>query len=288
MHIPHKSLEDGFSLPVLGLGTWTMGGKRTVEAKNDEKDTQALQAAIDLGYTHIDTAEIYAGGHTEELVGQAVKKYDRKKLFLTSKVAGEHARYDDVLESLQMSLKRLQTDYLDLYLVHYPNPDVPIAHTMKALDRLVQEKLVKHIGVSNFSEKRFEEAQFYAENKLVANQLHYNLIYREVERKHLVTYCENNDVLLIAYRPLEKGKLAQTGITLLDHMSKKYKKTPSQIALNWLISQANIVTLVKSEDGKHLKENLSALDWQMSPLDIEKLRNEFPDQQAVSNTRELI
>lgn len=288
MTIPKKHLEDEFCMPELGIGTWHIGGIKTPDHKHDEEDISAIQTAIDMGYTHIDTAELYSGGHAEELVGKAIKNYDREKLFLTSKVSGNHLLYDEVLDSCLNTLKRLQTKFLDLYLIHFPNPEVPIAQTMKAMDRLLSEGLVKHIGVSNFSQKRFEEAQFYTENKIIANQLHYNLIYREVEAKDLLTFCENNDIFLIAYRPLQQGMLAIPGIPLLDQMANKYKKTQGQIAINWLISQPNVITITKAANKKHLEENLDAIGWQMSPKDIEKLRKEFPNQQAVSNVRALI
>lgn len=279
MTIPVKELDDGFRMPVFGMGTWTIGGKKTRDPENDdEKDARSIQYALGQGVTHIDTAESYAGGHTEELIGQAIKDHNRKKLFLTSKVAAAHLRYDEVLDALHASLKRLQTDYLDLYVVHQPNPDIPIAQAMKAMDRLVSEKLVKHIGVSNFTIQRFEEAQFYADNKLEVNQLHYSLIYREAQKKELVEYSENNDIFLIAYEPLERGQVLKKGGKLLDEMSGKYKKTPAQIAINWLISQANVVTISKTSDPDHLKENLGAIGWDMKPEDIETLKKDFPKQ----------
>lgn len=287
MTIPKKYLEDEFGMPELGIGTWHIGGTTHPDHTHDEEQSKTIQDAIDLGYTHIDTAELYARGHTEEIVGKAIKKYDRKKLFLSSKVSGEHLRYEEVIESCHNSLKRLQTDYLDLYLVHFPNPEVPIAHTMKAMDHLLSEKLVKHIGVSNFSRKRFEEAQFYTGNKLIANQLHYNLIYREVETDDLLPFCENNDIFLIAYRPLQEGLLVKKGVPILDEMAEKYHKTPAQIAINWLISQSNVITITKATSKEHLKENAEATGWQMSPKDIERLRKEFPGQQMVSNARPL-
>lgn len=281
MTIPKKHLEDNFSLPELGIGTWKIG----IDPKREEMDIELLEEAVKMGFTHIDTAELYGNGKTEVLVGKAIKKFDRRTLHITSKVSGEHLRYEEILEACHNSLERLQTDYLDLYLIHFPSHEVPIAHTMKAMDHLLAEGLIKHIGVSNFSQQRFEEAQFYTENKIVANQLHYNLIYREVELKNLLSFCENNDIFLIAYLPLQQGILAKPGIDLLDQMAKKYKKTPAQISINWLISQPNVISIVKSTNKIHLAENLGATGWQMSPKDIEKLRKDFPNQQTMSNMR---
>jgi diketogulonate reductase-like aldo/keto reductase len=284
MNIPVKTLSSGFSLPVFGLGTWQMGGRLEHNQKNDDaKDIATIQEAIQQGITHIDTAEKYAAGYAETLIGKAVKDFDRKKLFLTSKVWADHLLYADVISACKASLERLQTAYLDLYLVHKPNPEIPIADTMHALDDLVAEGLIKHIGVSNFTNERLEEAQFYAKNKIVVNQVHYNLTHREVERKNVLNYCENNDIMVIAYRPIGKGIFAEKSITILDEMCKKYHKSPTQIAINWLTSQPNIVTIAKTSDPKHLKENIEALDFTMSPEDIETLRREFPDQQDISD-----
>src|SRR5579863_8282667 len=146
MNIPVKTLASGFSLPVFGLGTWQMGGRLEHNQKNDdEKDIAAIQEAIQQGVTHIDTAEKYAAGYAETLIGKAVKDFDRKKLFLASKVGADHLLYADVITACKASLKRLQTAYLDLYLVHKPNPEIPIADTMHALDDLVAEGLIKYI-----------------------------------------------------------------------------------------------------------------------------------------------
>lgn len=288
MKIPLKTLSTGFSLPILGLGTWRMGGKREKNTIDDEKNITIIQEAIHFGVTHIDTAEAYGEGHSEELIGLAIKEFDRKNLFLTSKISPEHALYADVMISLKESLRRLQTSYLDLYLLHRPNPiDIPIADTMHALDDLVAEGLVKNIGVSNFNNEQFEEAQFYAKNKLVVNQVHYNLLYREAEKKALVEYCIDNDVMLVAYRPLQEGLLANNGIQILDELCSRYHKTPIQIALNWLISQSNIVTIAQTSNKQHLEEMIGAVDFFLSPEDIEKLRREFPDQKNISNVAPL-
>lgn len=195
-----------------------------------------------------------------------------------------HLSYDDVLRAAEESLKRLQTDYLDLYLTHrLTPPEIPLKDTMKAMDRLVEEKLVKHIGICNYSAESIEKAQGYATNKIVAAQLHLNLKYRESERKGVLKFCQENDIMFIAWRPVQKGILLENIPPIMKEMTEKYHKTPSQIAINWLISQENVVTLSKTRDIDHLKENLGALGWEMDKEDIEKLRNEFPDQEAISD-----
>lgn len=289
MVIPTKRLRNGFEMPVFGIGTWQMGGRHSRDPQNDDAaDIAAIRAAIEAGITHIDTAEIYASGYAERIVAQAIKGYDREKLLLVSKVSSAHLRYEDVIKSARASLERLGSKYLDLYLIHAPNPKIPIRETMRAMDTLIEEGLVRHIGVSNFTVERMEEAQSYTRHRIVANQLHYNLKFREPERKGLVKYCQEQDTLLVAWRPVEKGVLSARGIGIVDEMCRKYKKTPAQIAINWVVAQPNVVTLSKMRDVQHLQENLGALGWTLNQEDVERLRHEFPDQQAVSDIVPLI
>src|SRR3989344_503367 len=290
MNIPVKTLKSGFSMPVFGFGTWQMGGRHERDPQNDDQaDIAAIKAAIEAGITHIDTAESYSAGHAEELVAQAIKGYDRSKLFIVSKAHQEHLRHDDLLVACENSLKRLQIDYLDLYLLHAPSLQVPIKETMAAMDKLKADGRIKNIGISNFSIKRTKEAVTATQNQIVANQLHLNLMYREPERDGLVEYCQQNDMLFIAWRPVQKGTLTQPGhYPILDEMCAKYQKTPSQIAINWLTSQENIITLAKSTNLEHLQENLGAIGWHMEKDDIERLDKEFPDQKDISDAVPLL
>lgn len=285
VNIPIKKLENGFSMPVFGLGTWQMGGKRERDINNnDNADIEAIKMAINNGITHIDTAEMYAQGYSEILVGQAITEFKRESLFIVSKVYPDHLKYQDLINSAKNSLKRLNTSYLDLYLIHAPNPEIPIEETMRAMDFLVGQGLVRNIGVSNFTKERMAEAQKFTKNKIVANQVHFNLQIREAQRTGLVEYCRKNDVMLIAWRPIQKGVLLEEKNELMEQMCQKYQKTPAQIAINWLISQKNVVTLSKMGSYDHLVENLGALNWEMDPKDVEKLDKDYPNQQNISDT----
>ena len=288
MNIPTKTLKNGFSIPTFGLGTWGMGGFREIDKNNDDAaDIQAIKNAINLGVTHIDTAELYAAGHTDELIKEAVKGVDRSQLFITTKVSQGNQRYQQVKDSLKNSLKRLGMDYVDLFLLHAPSPDVPVEETMKAMDELVEEGLTKNIGVSNFTVKQMQRAQEATKNKIVVNQMHYNLMIREVEDKGILKYCQESDVLLMTWRPLQKGELLETGKDILGKLSSKYERTPAQVAINWLISQKNVVVISKTRSKAHLLDNLGAVDWKMDEKDVEYLRNEFPNQQKVSDVSVL-
>ncbi len=271
-------------MPVFGLGTWQMGGRHEHDPNNDDnRDISAIKLAIDSGITHIDTAESYAEGYSEILVGKAIKNYDRSKLFIVSKVHAENMAYENVINSCKRSLERLQTSYLDLYLLHRHNPELDLRKTMQALDELVAKGLVKNIGVANFDKKYLKEAQSYTKNKIVCNQVHYNLEFREPEVKGLLDYCQKNDVFLVAWRPVGKGNLLENIPAVLQEMCDKYKKTPAQISINWLISQPYVLTLSKTSSNEHLKENLGAVGWKMEKEDVEKLRKEYPNQKIVSD-----
>ncbi|GJQ50033.1 putative 2,5-didehydrogluconate reductase (2-dehydro-D-gluconate-forming) [Candidatus Kuenenia stuttgartiensis] len=276
-----KNLSNNIKIPVIGLGTWTIGGGDEADTTYDKENISAIKTAIKLGITHIDNAEAYAQGHSEELVGRAIVGLDRKSLFITSKVSPEHLSYDNLLASAKGSLQRLNTDYIDLYLIHAPNPDIPIQETMKAMDFLVEQKLVRCIGVSNFSVDQIKEAQKYTKNKIVANQIEYNLLVRDKGRvtenmeSEIIPYCQENNIFIIAWRPLAKDKLAKPGFKILDELADKYHKTQAQIAINWLISKKGIVVISKSTKVEHLEKNLGAIGWKLRQEDTDRLNNEF-------------
>ena len=283
MSIPVKKLLSGFEIPVLGLGTARLIGIEDNEAMSDDKaDIMAIRMGIDMGINHIDTAELYGQGHAEELVGKAVKNIDRSNLFITSKVHTPHQSYKGVIAAARASLQRMGIDYFDLYLIHQPDPIVPIWETMRAMDDLVDNGVTRFIGVSNFSLKRLIEAQSYAKHKIVLDQVHYNLVIREPEKDGLVKFCQNNDIILSAWRPLQKGALLKKSL-LLEEMGAKYHKSVAQVAINWLVSQKNVIAISKMRRKEHLIDNLGALSWRMDSNDVEKLRADFPNQKEISD-----
>src|SRR4030042_5531900 len=276
MHIEKKKLKNDFELPVFGFGTWAVGGRERREPFNDDKaDINAIKTAVELGITHIDTAEMYAAGHAEELIAQAIKGFDRSNLIIVTKVLPEHLHYDDLINSAMRSLKRLKTDYIDIYLIHSPNSSIDIRETMEAMDHLVEKKYIKNIGVSNFNVSEFIEAQENTSNKIVCNQVHYNLLHREPVEDGSLQYAQKNNVMIVAWRPVEKGLFSRSKFDILEKLGKKYGKTGSQIAINWLISQESVVTISKTRNIGHLKENLEALNWKMKKSDMDLLTRNF-------------
>ena len=273
----YKTIGD-VKIPSLGLGTWLIGGDLESDYSDDKTAVKSIRKAIELGYNYIDTAEMYGNGHCEELIGEAIKGIDREKLFITSKVRESKLKYKDVIKSAKESLKRLQTDYIDLYLIHSPSDLIPIEETMKAFDYLVDQNIIKYIGVSNFKVDQLIEAQSYTNHKIVANQIEYSLLTRnrgkysgnvDMESK-TIPYCQENDIIIMAERPLERGLLLKSH-PLLDKMELKYNKTKAQIAMNWLISKKNVITIPKSTNENRLKENLGSLGWTLEHEDIKLL-----------------
>jgi diketogulonate reductase-like aldo/keto reductase len=265
----YKSLYNGEQVPVIGQGTWGLGGGMHADYSQDERAREVIRTAIELGYTHIDTAEMYGGGHTEELVGQVIRSFQREDLFITSKVWQVTLEYEDTLSSLEASLRRLGTDYLDLYLIHRPNRDIPLEETFEALNKLVRQGKIRHLGVSNFNLEQLKRARNLSDTPLATNQVPYNLHNREYVKNGVLEYCQANNILLTAYSPIQRGHLAHD--PSLQEIAEKLAATPPQVALGWLIQQEGVIALPMSTRKEHLIENLGALDLKLPEEDIKML-----------------
>jgi diketogulonate reductase-like aldo/keto reductase len=253
----------GVKVPEIGLGVWRYSG-----------GAEPLRRGIELGAFLIDTAEMYG---TEDVVGLATKDI-RDRVFIATKVSGSHLRYDDVLRAAEASLRRLNTDYIDLYQIHWPNSAIPIQETMRAMEALVDNKMVRHIGVSNFSTFELHAAQAaMSKYPIVANQVLYSLNRREIERD-LMPYCLANHVTIIAYTPLDDGRLAapprfrsNPRMQALQTVASQVQKTLAQVALNWCTSRLNVVTIPKSNSASRVAENCQASGWRLSPAQVQYL-----------------
>jgi aryl-alcohol dehydrogenase-like predicted oxidoreductase len=195
-----KKLKSGFELPVYGMGLARVGGSTEKDTSQDEEWIKSIKLAIDNGVTHFDTAEAYGVGHSEELLGRAIKDTQRNRLIVASKVSAWNQTYDSIRKSCQASLQRLGTDYIDLYMLHtFPERGTDIKDTMRAMTDLVDQGLIKNIGVSNLTINRFKAAQAATPHKIVCNQLHYNVQFREVEQRGILEYSQKNDVFVVAW-----------------------------------------------------------------------------------------
>lgn len=219
------------TLPKIGFGTWKIGGDSSADPTIDSASMTALRSALEIGYTHFDTAEMYADGHAEELLGKAVRssQVKREALFVTSKVTPSHLQYDQVLHSCENSLRRLQMDYIDLYLIHWPSAGMKLEDTFHALNKLVRDEKIRHIGVSNFNLKLLQQAQELSETPIITNQAPYSLSDRSYIKNGILEYCQENDIFLTAYSPIDEGGLRSNKI--LETIAKTHGVTIYQIAL---------------------------------------------------------
>lgn len=256
-----------FELPLLGIGTWQIGGGFARNETARSEGARAVEHALSLGYRLIDTAEIYGEGLAEEIVGEAIRGVPRHEIRIISKVYKNHLGPEEIRAALEGSLQRLKTEYLDLYLIHWPSDrGVPLADTMPALEALVREGVVRAIGVSNFSiEEMQEAARFLEQTPLAAHEMEYNIL-NQTARRELIPYCRNRSILPIAHRPLGKGAIARAYPATVDSLARKYGKTPVQVMLNWILSQG-IPAVVKAASPAHLEENWGALGWRMETGD---------------------
>src|SRR6266542_2819965 len=197
----------GLSIPKIGFGTWSIGGGSSANPKFDSVSLTALRNALQVGYTHFDTAESYAAGHAEELLAQAIRETNTKResLFITTKVSPEHLQYDRVLKSCENSLGHLNSDYIDLYLIHWPRIGMKLEEAFRALNKLVREGKVKHLGVSSFDLKLLKESQSYSETPIITDQVPYSLTNRSYAKNDVLEYCQQNELILTAYSPVNEG-----------------------------------------------------------------------------------
>ncbi|MEM7127174.1 MAG: aldo/keto reductase [Chloroflexota bacterium] len=264
----YKTMPNGIQIPAIGLGTWEIGGGRVPDYSQDAQLVKRLSEIINMGYTHIDTAEMYASGHTEELIGRAIHDFERNDLFITTKVWRTNLGYNAVHKALTSSLERLQTDYVDLYLIHWPDQATPLSETFRALNELVSDGRVRCVGVSNFNVALLEEAIQLCQTPLATNQVRYNLNHREHVTNGVLDFCQRHEILLTAYSPLKDGVLHND---VVREMARKYNATSGQIGLAWLVQQPHVITIPKSTNMKHLQDNLDSLSLNLDESDMEML-----------------
>lgn len=259
------------TLPKIGFGTWSIGGGSNADLKLDPVSMTALRSALEAGYTHFDTAEYYAAGHSEELVGRAIRETDTKRenIFITTKVSPEHLAYDKVIKSCENSLRRLKMEYIDLYLIHWPGTGVDYAESFRAFNELVRDGKVKHLGVSNFKLKLLKQAQSFSETPIITNQVPYSIGDRSYVKNGVIEYCQQNDIIITAYSPINEGRLKvdQT----LRSISEAHSATPFQIALAWLAMQPRVIAIPMSFNPQHIKENFDAADIELSQEEMKQL-----------------
>lgn len=262
------SLPSGELVPALGLGTWRMGER----ARSRAQEIAAVRAAVDLGYRLIDTAEMYGEGGAEHVIGEAIA--DRRDgIFLVSKVYPHNASRTAAVAACERSLKRLRTDRIDLYLLHWRGA-VPLAETVEAFEHLKRDGKIRHWGVSNFDTADMDELWRLAPGpRCAANQIYYSVSRRGIEFD-LLPWQRSRGVPAMAYCPIDEGALAQN--VALAAIGKPHHATAAQVALAWAISRPGVIAIPKAVDPKHLRENLAAAELRLSADDLAQIDRDFP------------
>ena len=262
------------SIEPIGLGTWKMGD----DSNNHQDEIDAIQFAINQGANVIDTAEMYGDGASEELIGEAIESYDREKLYIISKVHPQNASKDKVLTSIDNSLKRLRTDYIDLYLLHWKS-QYPLEETISAFEEAKKLGKIKEWGVSNFDTSDVKHLLSLPNgHECVANQVRYNIGDRGIEYD-LKPFMRENNIALISYAPIARGdKLGKnlTKSSVLLELSRKYEVDVFQILLAWNIRDGHTLAIPKSSNKLHIENNMGASNIHLTEEDIQKIDSEFP------------
>ena len=263
-------LPSGEALPVLGQGTWRMGEN----ARARKTEVAALRLGIDLGMTLIDTAEMYADGGAERIVGEAISGR-RDDVFIVTKFYPQNATRERMAAACERSLTRLATDRIDLYLLHWRG-DVPLRETLAGFDALLRSQKIRYAGVSNFDVEDLEELAQLKEGlqRIVTNEVLYNLERRGIEWD-LIPWMRKRHRPIIAYSPVEEGLLAHPH-RVLTAVAKRHDATPAQIALAWVIREDGIIAIPKATHAAHVRENRGAADIRLNKRDLEELDASFP------------
>ncbi len=287
----------------IGLGTWQFGSEFWGWGKDfaEQDAVEAIKISLEKGVNWIDTAEAYGNGFSEELIGKTLGA-KRKDVIIATKVSGSHAKYQDVIAACEGSLKRLKTNYIDLYQFHWPNFYIPVEETMRAMEELIKQGKVRYIGISNFPVPFIKEAQkALKESFIVSNQVRYNLVSREID-KEILPYCLSSNISIIAYSPIAQGLL--TGkythdkkpddslrkdaplfsepnysqiikfVELLTDFAEKIGKKPAQVALRWLIEKKGVVAIPGAKNKKQAEENVNTMGWKLDEEIFKKLDEE--------------
>jgi myo-inositol catabolism protein IolS len=289
--------QTDLQISEITFGCWELGGGQW-EKESDEGNIQALQKAFELGINTFDTAEGYGQGHSENIVGLALEG-KRKECIISTKVSPTHLRPEDVRASAENSLNRLRTDFIDIYYIHWPNVEIPLAETLSEFNKLKEEGLIRAIGVSNFSVVQLKEAMEYA--RIDVTQPEYSLLHRTIEAE-IIPYCDQHSIGIMSYSSLAKGILTgvyhngqaqvkdtdfrkERRLFLPEHLEKEQelidvvqklaqakKVTMSEIAISWLLHRPSMTSsIVGTQNVKHLAKNVQAVDIQLSAEELKEL-----------------
>lgn len=291
--------KDGPKVSVIGIGTWQVGDISWGKDVSEANSIDAIKRAHELGVNFIDTAEVYGDGRSEKIVGSAIRELVRDEIVVATKVSGKHLRYEDVINACEGSLKRLKLKEIDLYQVHWPDPfeQVPLSHTMKAMEKLYKQGKIRAVGVCNFAVRDLKEAtSILSHAQIVSNQVRVNMLQHD-SNEEVLGYCKSEGISVIAWSPLGQGALTgkyqpekkpsdemrsdnalfkdsnfqqiQKLILILRDIANGRNKTVPQIVLNWLITRLNVIPIPGAKSAQQAEQNAGAVSWKLAKQEFD-------------------
>ncbi len=294
--------DSGLEISQVGVGTYQA---TSVWGGSDHGVIDAIRRSCELSVNLIDTAEEYGDGHSEEVVRKALKEIGRDNVVIATKVYGSHLRFEEMQKACAASMRRLGVDEIDLYQVHWPDPweQIPLRHTMKAMEKLKKEGKIRAIGVSNFAVRDLEEARsFLPRSEIVSNQVRYNLLQRGIEEE-VLPYCEKTGILILAWGPLGQGiltgrfgwnrlpknkarlknplfsrhniKEVEKLLRVLGRIAKSRGMTIPQVSINWLTEKEKVVPIVGATSSQQAEENARSVNWHLSAGELDQIEEAY-------------
>lgn len=272
--------KSGKTLFPIGIGTWNIGGTfnpNNPDAKykgaepsyeNEEVEIEAIQYSIEKGQNHIDCAELYGAFHTDEVVGKAISGLNREDLYIADKLWKTSVGKGLVRPTVEKMLEKLGTEYLDMLYIHAPWAEIDWHEAIPQIDELIDEGVVKDFGVSNFTVADMEKVRKIARHPIVANQMNYNVLYKDEVNEEFKSYLIENNIQLVAYQPIKRQAVLSN--ETIQMIADAHNATPAQIALAWLIAQ-NALPIPKAVNKKHIDENIEAVAIKLTDVELEAL-----------------
>lgn len=274
--------KSGKSLFAIGIGTWNIGGTFTADpgAKykgaepnydNEAAEIEAIRYSISKGQNHIDCAELYGAFHTDEVVGKALAGLNREDLYIADKLWKTSVGKGLVRATVEQMLKKLGTDYLDMLYIHAPWDEVNWQEAIPQIDELIDEGIVRDFGVSNFTIADMGQTRKIAKHPIVANQMNYNVLYKDEVSKEFRDYCRDNNIQIVAYQPVKRQEVLDN--KAIQDIAKAHSAAPAQIALAWLLAQGAL-PIPKAVQKEHIDENVASVNLQLIKQDLNRLNKE--------------
>lgn len=272
--------KSGKPLFPIGIGTWNIGSQRLsndpvakyggTEAVygNEDAEIEAIRYSISKGQNHIDCAELYGAFHTDEVVGMAIAGLEREDLYIADKLWKTSVGKGLVRTTVEEMLKKLGTDYLDMLYIHAPWDEVSWQEAIPQIDELIDEGIVRDFGVSNFTVSDMEQTRKIAKHPIVANQMNYNVLYKDEVNQEFRDYCRENNIQIVAYQPVKRREVLANEV--IQDIAKAHNATAAQVALAWLLAQGTL-PIPKAINKSHIDENIRAVEVQLSDQELELL-----------------